>query len=467
MYDPLVDAHPPEQLGSPDSFWAGESELTFSELNNEHHCDVAIIGAGYTGLSCALHLAHNYGIKATLIEANQPGWGCSGRNGGFVLPGTGRLSVQDMVKRWDKATSQAIYAEYLSSINTVESLIDGSLFSHHNASHTPQVIDCERQQGGYLKLAHKPSLVEPLHAQAKALSQEYGDSIIALDAQQIKRDFINLSAAYGGIYYPNAIGVNPWLLCQGMAKQARQMGCKIYGNSSVVSCKTAKVSQANTTNSQHVIQTARAKVVANTLVLASNAYGQSKLHPILQDRTFPVVSSILVTEPLTQSQLSTIDMRDGLMVMDTRALKYYYRLLPDNRLLFGGRGAITGAKANDSKYQNMLKKGFDGTFPMLTEVKVSHFWSGWVNVSFDDNPRIYFDDTQNILYSAGYCGAGLAFSIQAGKRMAQLLMEPSALPNLPYWQDPLKKYPLASLRRSALRGFYAWECIKQKVFRFT
>lgn len=446
MYDPLVDALPPSNQHYPNSYWSSiegreKHATTCGVLQGHKQSDVVIIGAGYTGLSCALHLAENYNVECTIVEANQPGWGCSGRNGGFVLPGTGRLSVQQMSKRWGKATSQAVYAEYLHSINTVENYI-------------ARGIDCQRSSGGYLKLAHKPALVKSLHAQAKALSNDYGDSIIPLSDKQIKSDYLSGTPSYGGIYYPNAFGINPWLFCQGLAKRAVQAGVKIYGNSAVESCQRH--------NNLHTLTARAGSISANTLVVATNGYGQRKLYSGTIDRTFPVISSIIVTKPITHDQIEKIGMKAGLMVMDTRALKYYYRVLPDNRLLFGGRGAVHGKNAGDLKYLDALKKGLLDTFPTLGDIGISHFWSGWVSVSIDDYPRIFHDKSVNTLYSAGYCGAGLAFSIQAGKRLAQLLMEPNSLPDLPYWKTPLSRFPLAALRRPALSAFYGWEGLKQK-----
>jgi glycine/D-amino acid oxidase-like deaminating enzyme len=446
MYDPLVDLAPPSNQQYPDSYWANinEREKYASEckaLQGHIQTDVVIIGAGYTGLSCALHLAENYNVECTIVEANQPGWGCSGRNGGFVLPGTGRLGVQQMSKRWGKVASQAIYAEYLQSISTVKGFIDSG-------------IECQQTKGGYLKLAHKPALVAPLHEQAKALSDDYGDSIIALTSAQIQADYVSGTPSYGGIYYPNAFGINPWLFCQGLAKRAMQAGVKIYGNSAVV-----KTTQEH---NKHIVTSNSGSIRANTLVVATNGYGQRDIYSGMVDRTFPVVSSIIVTAPLNPMQIEQIGMRAGLMVMDTRALKFYYRVLPDKRLLFGGRGAVYGKKAGDKKYLEALKDGLLGTFPSLGDIEISHFWSGWVSVSIDDYPRIYHNKSDNTLYSAGYCGAGLAFSVQAGKRLAQLLIEPDTLPDLPYWKSPLSRFPLAPLRRPALSAFYCWEGLKQR-----
>lgn len=449
MYDPLDKLPMPSGQSIPTSFWASKPEykhtaLRYRSLDQDVQSDVVIIGAGYTGLSCALALSQSYDIQCTVIEANQPGWGCSGRNGGFVLPGTGRLSVQQLTQRWGKATSQAVYAEYLRSIETVKALID-------------QGINCEQTAGGYLKLAHKPSLVKALHEQASALSQDYGDTIEALSAEQIRSVYLSGTRSYGGIYYPKAIGINPWLFCQGLARRAEQAGVKIYGASAVTSIEKL--------GNKHIVNTHSGSISANTLILATNGYGQRNLHKILQDRTFPVISSIIVTEVLSQQQINDIGIKAGLMVMDTRPLKYYYRVLPDNRLLFGGRGAVHGKHAEDSHYLKALKNALFNTFPTLQDLGISHFWSGWVSVSIDDYPRIFHDKSDNILYSAGYCGAGLAFSVQAGKRLAQLLMEPNSLPDLPYWQSPLRRFPVPILRRPALSAFYAFEAMKQRLSR--
>lgn len=459
MYDPISDASIPNQLSSPESYWANDSasQLQYAPLRGDIETDVAIIGGGYTGLSAALHLSKNFGRKALVIEANQPGWGCSGRNGGFVLPGTGRLSVNQLCQKWGANTAKAIYEDYLGSVNLVKNILDAS---------PKRAKLCEYTQGGYLKLAHRPQLLSNLHAQATLLNDEFGDDIIALSASDVKQNYLsatqNLSNSgseagmpiYGGIYYPQAFGLNPWQLCQLLAAQASDEGAKIVGNTSVLKCERLGY--------QHYIRTQQGNVVANTLILASNAYGQRSLHTAIKDRLFPVMSSILVTSVLNDAQLSALGMRSGLMLMDTRPLKYYYRLLPNNRLLFGARGAIKGKHADTAKSQQKLFKGLVSTFPQLRELSIEKFWSGWVAVSLDDYPRVYHDRQNHLLYSGGYCGAGLAFSIQAGMRLAQLLCAPDQLPDLPYWNSALKRFPFAGLRRSALSGLYAWENVKSK-----
>jgi glycine/D-amino acid oxidase-like deaminating enzyme len=449
MYDPIVDTVMPVGQDKPTSFWALNSDSphpTYPHSNTDIETDVAIIGGGYTGLSAALHLSKTHKVDCTLLEANHPGWGCSGRNGGFVLPGTGRLSVQQITNRWGKSKAQAIYSDYLSSVDDVKLIIEQSKMQHG--------LDCQMTDGGYLKLAHKASFVEKLHAQAHLLNTDYGDAIIPLSGAEIEQDYLSGMPSYGGVFYPKAFGVNPWLLSQGIAKQASAAGAKIIGNTAVLTCKRQ--------NNKHYIQTNHGVVTAKHLIVATNGYGLRKLHTNLTDRMFPVLSSILVTPPLSQEQLQSIGMRAGLMVMDTRPLKYYYRLLPDNRLLFGGRGALSGKNANTHKSQQQLLSGLRATFSQLGDIEIDQFWSGWVSVSLDDYPRIHHDRAAKLSYSGGYCGSGLAFSIQAGKRLSQQLCAPSELPDLPYFTTPLKRFPLASCRRTALQAFYMWEGLKTK-----
>ncbi len=441
MYDPLIDKSIPSSHIKPDGFWAKDLEaLQCPSLQSNIETEVVIVGGGYTGLSAAYHLKTNYNIDSVVLEANQPGWGCSGRNGGFVLPGTGRLTIDETIKRWGKQTSVEMFAEYQQSINTVEKFITKG-------------INCERIAGGYLKLAHKKQLLAPLHKQAQMMAENYGDSVLALSSSDIKNNYLQGAENVGGVYYPKAFSINPWLFAQGIAKLCLQKGVNVYGNS--------PVTDTHYNSHKHVLTTPSGTVTAKTLIIATNAYTSRKLFPIIQDRYFPVMSSIIVTDVLTKSQLNEIGMKEGLMVMDTRPLKYYYRLLPNNRLLFGGRGAIKGKNSNNQKYKRLLIEGLSSTFPALSNINISDFHSGWVAISFDDYPRIHFDKQLNTLYSAGYCGAGLAFSVQAGQRLAQLYKEPDSLPPLPFWQSPLQKFPLPSVRRTALKTFYAWESLKR------
>ncbi|MBN7824017.1 FAD-binding oxidoreductase [Bowmanella dokdonensis] len=437
MYDPLTHSHPGRGSAYPDSYWAsGVTPMPVPALQGDRQTEVAVIGGGYTGLSCAYELAAKHAIQPIVLEANRLGWGCSGRNAGFVLNGSGRLSFSQMEQKWGSATSQGIYQEYRAGIDRVSELI-----------HTGQ-ITCDKTPGGYLKVAHQPRLVRQLKAQADLMQRRYQDPVRFIDTLELQRDYIKGAEAYGALLFPYCFGIHPLKLALGYADLARQAGAGLYESSPVLDWQKE--------GQRHRLTTPTGSVLADKVVIASNGYTLNRFHPTVDHRHFPVLSSVIVTEPLNEQQLLACGIKPGLMVMDTRALKYYYRLLPDNRILFGGRGAIAGKEANHPTYRQRLLKALCNGLPQLDGIGVDYFWSGWVSVSLDDYPRICQADEQgSIFYSMGYCGSGVSFASQAGKRLAERVAGMNS-PALPFFQSPLPKFPLARWRRMGLWGFYHW-----------
>ncbi|WP_102794190.1 NAD(P)/FAD-dependent oxidoreductase [Bowmanella denitrificans] len=436
FYDPLRDKDPGQGQAYPNSYWASQVEpVPLHPQGGDQNTDVAIIGAGYTGLSCAWHLAKQHDIKATVLDANQIGWGCSGRNGGFVLNGTGRLSFSQMEQKWGERTAKAIYAEYRQGIDTVQSLIEQGN------------IACDQSHGGYLKIAHKAHAVEQLQQQAELLSARYQDPVRFIPAQQLQAEFLHSPQAHGALHFPYSFAVQPLKLALGYARLAEQAGAQVLTGSPVQGIARD--------NGKLLLTTPNGTLRANKLVIATNGYTANRFFTAVDGRHFPVLSSIIVTEPLSDAQLAASGLKSGLMAMDTRTLKYYYRLLPDNRILFGGRGAIQGKHANHPVYQARLLNALTDTLPALSGIKVAYFWSGWVSVSLDDYPRIcQADDQGQVFYAMGYCGSGLSFASQAGKRLAQRVAGDTSLPDLPFMQSPLPHFPLAACRRLGLWAFY-------------
>jgi glycine/D-amino acid oxidase-like deaminating enzyme len=147
-------------------------------------------------------------------------------------------------------------------------------------------------------------------------------------------------------------------------------------------------------------------------------------------------------------------------MMDTRTLKYYYRLLPDNRILFGGRGAIRGKDAADPIYARRLLAALKRCFSGLDDLTYQYQWSGWVGVSYDDLPRVATAEP-NLFYAAGYCGSGLSFSALAGKRLAQRVVG-EKLPALPIYHSTLPTFPMNVFRRQGQKMFYQWGRFKDQ-----
>ncbi|OUR62934.1 oxidoreductase [Colwellia sp. 39_35_sub15_T18] len=446
MYDPMLDNSPGCGIEYPDSYWADVSgangtnkPVDDGQLAQDLDIDVAIIGAGYTGLSCALHLAREHGIKAHVFEANQTAWGCSGRNAGFILKSSGRKAYSAMQKQWGEEVMRGIYNEMCAGVDTVNSLIS-------------EGIDCEQQESGYIKVAHKPSMFKALQAQAKLQQKMFGYDVQVLSKQTLHQEYMADENAYGAIRYQDGFGLNPLKLAWGYQKLARQAGAKVHTSTPVNFID-------NNQGSGVLLSTPKGRVTAKKVVIATNGYTPKGFHPLVTSRTLPVLSQIIVTEPLSAEQLAACNFLTNNVVMDTRALKYYYRKLPDNRILFGGRGAITGKNADDPYYAQRLLSVLKTSFPALQTLNYDYAWSGWICMALDDLPHIYQNTENNVFYGMGYCGSGVSFSVQAGKRLAEKVAG-KPLPNLPLYNHALPKFPFAPLRRVGQWGYFHYGKIK-------
>jgi glycine/D-amino acid oxidase-like deaminating enzyme len=443
MYDPLLDDGPGCNQPYPDSYWAaisGDAPEDDGALTTDIDVDVLIVGAGYTGLSCAIHLAKDYNIKAHVIEANQTAWGCSGRNAGFILKSTGRKTYAQLEAQWGVQAMQQMYRESCEGVETVKSLI-------------AQGIDCDQQTAGFLKLAHKPKMLDQLIAQAKLQQQRFGYQVQVLSKEEVRAQYMDDRNAYGGIRYQDGFGLNPLKLAWGYHSLARAAGVKIHTATPLIDWHEQQGRQ--------IVRTPQGIICAKKVVIATNGYTPKKFHPLIDERALPVLSQVIVTQPLTQQQLAQCNFLTENVVMDTRALKYFYRKLPDNRILFGGRGAITGKGAEDPYYSQRLLKVLKTSFPALWDIQYEYAWSGWISVSLDDMPHIYQNEQHSVFYAMGYCGSGVSFSAQAGKRLAQKVAEDEQI-DLPIYQTELQKFPLAPLRRIGQWGYYQYGKVKDK-----
>lgn len=446
MYDPLHDKTPGQNLAYPTSYWAsmsGDAPEDDAILEHDIDADVVIVGAGYTGLSCALHLAREHNIKAVIVEANQTAWGCSGRNAGFILKSTGRKPWTAMTQSWGEEVMRGIYSEVCQGVETVNSLI-------------AEGIDCQQQEAGYIRVAHKPSMFKGLTEQAKLLKNMFAYDVDVLSRADLHQLYMQDENAHGAIRFKDGFGINPLKLAWGYQQLARQAGVKIHTGTPVL--------DIGQQHNKQILRTPKATIKTTKVVLATNGYTPKNFHHSVANKTLPVLSQIIVTEPLTEHQLQQCNFLTSNVIMDTRALKYYYRKLPDNRILFGGRGAITGKGAEDPYYANRLLDVLKQSFPALNTINYQYAWAGWICMSLDDIPHInQAEDNPNVFYAMGYCGNGVSFAVQAGKRLADKVAG-KTLPNLPLFNSQLPKFPLPALRRLGQWGYFHYGMAKDKFF---
>lgn len=453
-YDPLIAAHPGQGRAYAPTYWiatAGDPPQDDGPIMCNVDADVVIIGAGYTGLAAAIFLAQEYGIKATVLEANRCGWGCSTRNGGQAQCASGRLKRSQWVERYGLDTALGLHRECMEGMQTFKDLIRG--------------IDCDAQPGGHLYIAHRPRAMAALRQEAKVLHDVFQYDARILDADAVKREFVDDKEAAGALHEPEGIGIHAGKLAFGYVKKARALGAKVHSSSPVLGWDTR--------SGFHYLRTPGGTVRARVVAIATGAYTSQALHPQVKNRLLPILSNSIVTRPLTRAEIDACNFRTKQIITDTRVLRHYYRLMPDDRIQFGSRSAITGSEAPDKKFERQLIDDLHRKFPVLKGIAIDYSWWGWVDVSHDMMPRIHQPDAnQTVYYAMGYGGNGVMYSAQAGRRLAQWiagkglsLSLPIFTSKLPYpnvWEK-VESQAFAPFRRFGQRWLYRWYHLKDDV----
>lgn len=439
-YDPLVSTGPGRNRDYAPTYWvatAGAPPEDDGPIIHDIDTDVAIVGSGFTGLACAIFLAREFGIKATMLEANRVAWGCSTRNGGQAQNASGRLTRSQWVKRWGLETARRLHAEITEGFETFEHLM------------RDLPIDCEPQPGGHLYIAHRSRNLAAIAAESENLNKLFNYSTRVLSKEEIQNEFVHDCEAVGGVHEPYGIGVHPAKLAFGYLKLARSLGATVHPSSPVQEIKHR--------SGLFFLRTPGGVVRARTVAVATGAYTSLGLTPELAGRCMPILSNSIVTRPLTAAEIASTNFRTRQVITDTRTLRFYYRLLPDNRLQIGSRSAITGSDATNSKHLDLLVSGLHRKFPALDGIEIDYSWWGWVDVSHDMMPRIFRPNEKNLFYALGYGGNGVSYSAQAGRRMAQMIGGQSFRgQDLPIFNSPLPTHPFSPFRRIGQRILYQW-----------
>lgn len=434
-YDPLRSRTPGTGLAHVASYWsdtAGPEPQTDGRLETSVDTDVAIIGAGYTGLSCAIHLARDHGLAPTVLEANRPVWGCSGRNGSFAGPSIGRVSIAQWERRWGAEGARALWAESLAGLDTVRNLIDRG------------EIDCDRQPDGRMKIAHSRKATSIIDAEFQAL-ERLGYRTEMLGPDDIARDHFRGEEAHSAIRMPDGFCMHPMKYGHGLLRMARDAGATVHASSPVLSWEKRGES--------HVLRTPQGEVRAKTVVFATNGYTNERLHPCLEGGLLPVVSYIVVTTPMSAEEQAACGFVTTDSLTDTKKFLNYFRRLPDNRIMLGSRGPFRegGSAAHSMWLLNNIKR----KFPPLKGLEVAYYWGGWVAVTFDNMPHIASaEDDPTLLYSLGYCGSGVTAATQAGKRMAEHIG--AGKPLMPALTTRLPRFPMSRFRRLGQKMAFQW-----------
>lgn len=359
----------------------------FAPLLGEQNADVCIIGAGFTGISMAIHLAER-GYDVHVVEANRVGWGASGRSGGQIIGGVS--GEEAIAKHFGKDTDEIFRDLRWAGHDIIRDHIQ------------KYAIECELKFG-YLDVANKLRQIRALETDYERLRKiDFPHEVRMLSGDETC-DTIGTSSYVGALLNMGNGHLHPLKLCVGEARAAVSLGARIYEQSPVLNIEQGKRPR---------VVTHQGSVAADFVVIAGNAYHalEKKLRSIM----FPVDSFIIATEPLSEEMVKSVNPKD-LAVCDQNYALQYFRLSADKRLLFGGRCYYFG---NDPEIiVKKLRPKLLTVYPQLANIEIDYAWGGTIGIPVNRVPQLG-KISPAVFYCQGYSGLGISFAHLAGRIMA-------------------------------------------------
>ena len=381
----------------PSSYYAATANDTagFSTLVRDQTVDVCIIGAGFSGIATALHLAER-GFKVAVVEQNLVGWGASGRNGGQVIGGYAHSLSEhsEMVKTFGKEGGDSVWQMAVECVEIIKDWVE------------KYDIDCDLRFG-FMDAAMKKSEMESLkRAGDKIQAQGYPYETKVIDKKDM-RDHVGSDQYIGGLTNDGWGQVHVLNLILGEARAAEKLGAKIYENVAVTEIIHGVKPQ---------VKTEKGTITSDYVVVTGNGY-LGNLVPKLASRVLPAGSYIIATEPLTDAQVQDV-LPEGISVCDQRWALDYFRLSADNRMLFGGMATYSGRHPKD--ISSVLIPKMDKVFPQLKGIKVDYEWGGYMGIGLNRIPQVG-RLSDNVYFATGYGGHGVAPTHMSAKLIAEAI----------------------------------------------
>ncbi|HEU4759139.1 MAG TPA: FAD-binding oxidoreductase [Dehalococcoidia bacterium] len=389
------------------SFWlatAGPYEEN-PPLDGDADVDVAVVGGGFCGISTAYYLRRaDPSLRVAVLEDKVVGYGASGRNAGFAMTLMG-FTLDVTAWRFGKAKAKQAYEFGHRAVDHIGQLVD----SHG--------IDCDYEKPGLLTVATNKAQAKRLQHEIKLAEKLGVQGLQWLDAAATRGE-VDSPTYLGARWEEQCALINPAKFVRGMKGVAQEHGVQVYERTPVMEFRRGPALR---------LETPRGTVKAGKVVFATNAFSAG--FPQLSGKQFPVFTYIVLTEPLSESQLGAIGWRQRQGIEDARNMIHYYRLTADNRLLFGGSDALYyfGGPLDRDRSPRIfrrLERDLRRTFPSLKEARIEYRWGGPVSVPLDFFPAIgYLSKDKRVAYSLGCVGHGVALMNMAGQIMRDLVLE--------------------------------------------
>lgn len=417
-----------------DSLWyttAEEPDITAASLQANIAADVLIIGAGFTGCSAALALA-GAGASVVVVEAQEIGWGASGRNGGQVIPGA-KLDPSELKEYYGQQRGAALAMELGAGPDLVFDLIE-----RHQ-------IRCSPSRKGWIQAAHAPMALKRTLKRAEEW-RSLGAPVELLTAEDL-RDRTGVTRYCGGWRDGRAGTIQPLSYVRGLARAAIEKGAAFYSHTPAESLRHG--------GDGWVIKTPDGEVRAKAVILGTDAYTDD-LVPGLKRSLLLVQSIQVATEPLPDNLLASI-LPGGECLSETRRLAFYFRRSPDNRLMFGGRGSV-GLTQSATLFDGLLA-AMRRTVPDIGNLRITHRWSGQVGLTLDGCPHVH--ELQPGLFAGlGYNGRGIALATLMGKWLAERI---HAGIDTPLPSSPLAPIPWHAARKPIIAAGIATAWVRDRM----
>jgi glycine/D-amino acid oxidase-like deaminating enzyme len=388
------------------NYWLTTTEMPVADAERllPEVVDVAVIGAGFTGLSAARTVAKR-GARVAVLESETIGWGASSRNGGMVLTGM-KLGVNKLMSMYGRELTQRMYAATLASMDCVEQIVQ------------EEKIDCDFSRCGHLEVACKQKHFDDYARQADVIEREFNHKLRVVQRHELSSE-IGSTIYYGGMVDEVSAGCNPARYVAGLARAAMKAGAEIFEHTRVEGI----VRESRDGEAGWKITTSRgpgapSQIWAHEVFVGSSGY-TGRATPALQKKLIPIGSFIITTEVLPKTLARELSPRNR-MIYDSKNYLYYYRLTPDRRMLFGGRAAFfpeTDQTVRQSA--ELLRRGMIGVYPQLRDAMIDYVWGGTLDFAFDIMPHA--GQLDGMYYAVGYAGHGVAMATYQGQKIAELM----------------------------------------------
>lgn len=415
------------------SFWletAGEELRPRPSLPGPTAADVAVLGAGFTGLWTAYYLLkRDPSLRVVVIEAETAGFGASGRNGAWCSSGF-PVAPGELARRFGEDAARELFLEMRRTVDEVGRVAE------------EEGIDARFNRGGLLRVARGRAQVPGIQASYRSLQRlGLGEDLEMLDEEAVARR-VRITDAKGGLFNPHCATIHPARLARGLARAVERLGGEIFENTPVKDFETGERPR---------LVTDRGDVEAKTIVLAGEAY-LARLRK-LRRQVLPIYSLIVLTEPLSDGQWAEIGWEGRECVASNRYTVDYLSRTADGRILFGGRGApYHYASRVKDEYDlhhpthEMLRRTAREWFPVLQGARFTHAWGGPLAMPRDWMPTMSYDPEEGLATARGYTGQGVATANLSGRTLSDLILnrdtDVTRLPTVNHRQRPWEPEPL-------------------------